>query len=105
MATFANLLFLLSELVDRHFLERNINLNKAKDAEIAILAMTVKKASMLVQEYIANRSNFRYHKDQVYLDVAVLLFTESLLIEFLNSFEVTPVLKIKQKIYLMMVFG
>lgn len=91
--------------MDRHFLERNINLNKAKDSEIAILAMTVKKASLLVQEFIANRSAIQYHKDLGYLDVAILIFTEAVLMEFLNSFEATPVIRIKQKIYLMMLFG
>ncbi len=49
ISIFANILFLLSELVDRHFLERNVNLNKAKDKDIALLASTVKKASVLVQ--------------------------------------------------------
>jgi hypothetical protein len=30
---------------------------------------------MLVQEYIANRSIFRNHKDVLYLDIAILIFT------------------------------
>lgn len=79
ISIFANILFLLSELVDRHFLERNVNLNKAKDKDIALLASTVKKASVLVQEYAANRKAYCTVRDAYYLDIAVLLFSESLL--------------------------
>ena len=71
----SNILFLLSELVDRHFLERNVNMNKAKNKEIAILASTVKKASILVQEYANNRQSFQGVKDAEYLDIAVLIFS------------------------------
>lgn len=79
ISIFANILFLLSELVDRHFLERNVNLNKAKDKDIALLASTVKKASVMVQEYAANRKAYCTVRDAYYLDIAVLLFNESLL--------------------------
>lgn len=67
--------------------------------------MIVKKASMLVQEYAANRATYVQTKDTQYLDIAVLIFTEALLMEFLSSFETNVTIKIKQKVYLFMIFG
>jgi hypothetical protein len=86
LAVLANLLFLLADLVDRNFIERNVNMNRAKDQEVAILAGTVKKASFLAQEYASNRGRFAEVKDADYLDTAVLIFCESILIEFLSAF-------------------
>jgi hypothetical protein len=69
------LLFFISELVDHNFLERSVNLNKAKDSETLILAQVVKKATGLAQSYAANRKEHASHKDAHYLDIAVLIFS------------------------------
>ena len=72
---FANILFLLSELIERHFLERSVCLNKASDNELLLLANIIKKASMLVNDYMSNRQSCQGFKDICYLETAILIFS------------------------------
>lgn len=63
LVIFSNLLFFISELVDRHYLERNNNANKAKSSDILVLANTVKKVSQFVQDYAKDRQRYISLKD------------------------------------------
>jgi hypothetical protein len=63
-----------------------VNLNKAKDSDTALLAQTIKKATNLAQNYANNRKAHLTNKDAHYLDIAVLLFSEAILIDFLTGF-------------------
>ena len=66
---------------------------------------TLSKASMVAKEYASNRHNYINVPEASYLDIAVLIFCEEILIEFLNNFESSSVLKIKHKVYLVTIFG
>ena len=66
ISIFANILFLLSELVDHNYLERSLYCNRAQDDEVVILTETIKKATFLINEYMQNRKTSS-HKDGQYL--------------------------------------
>ena len=72
---------------------------------MVILARSVNQISEVVMNYAQNRQNYSNLKNANYLDVAILLFCEALLMEFLSSFESTTSIRIKQKVYLLMIFG
>ena len=56
IVTFANLLLLISEVIDHNYLERNIYLSRAKDVEYCVLGKVITKASNLASQYIASRN-------------------------------------------------
>jgi len=78
-------LLFLSELVDHNFMDRNIYLSKAKNNEIVILGFLIGKSTEVIKEYIDSR-RFMMSKEATYIDMAVLIFSESILSEFLISF-------------------
>lgn len=77
---------MLSELVDHNYLDRTINFNQATNEEILALGDIVKKATSLAIHYMNNRATLSIDKHSHYLDIAVLIFSEAILLDFLSNF-------------------
>jgi ethanolamine utilization protein EutP (predicted NTPase) len=81
----ANILFLLSEIVEKQFLERTPFLHKAAGQDIAILARVANKCTYLMKCYIDTRKVY-FKKEATYIDLASILYSESMLTQFLSNF-------------------
>lgn len=46
---FSNFLFLLAEIIDHNYLERNLYLQKAKDKDILILSKIIKEITIKIK--------------------------------------------------------
>ena len=100
----ANLLMLICELVDRHYLERNPFLGSAQDGEVALLATIINNCTTATQNYL-QRGRVHPSKNQGYAEVGICLFCEAILNEFLTDYDSSGPFRIKKKLYLMMVLG
>lgn len=94
----------MAELLDHNYLERSIYLSKALDSEYCILGQCISIALQIINKYLYTRSN-RAGKQYYYTDIAIVVFIEALLLDFLMGFEINTHFKIKQRLYLFMTYG
>jgi hypothetical protein len=73
---FSNFIYLLIEIIDHNYLERNLYLHKAKEKDILILSIIVKNITIKIKKFINNRNNHSYTKEDIsYIDTAIIIFT------------------------------
>lgn len=82
-----NLFMLLSEIVDRNFLERNIVMVKVNDEEQFTVSKCVNKALKFLEIYLKNKPEVIINEQIVLMDISILIFLDKILSEFLGFFE------------------